>query len=191
MPEAVSASDVVQYAPYQHNMSLIAQTNVASVYDALTLYDDQGAKRGHGLFKDGKVFVTVFGDSPAYLKAVLSNKTDGVQTTALNQIVFQPNAVLGAPQEPYLLRIGAQQEPLSFDTVTILPNPFNQSLTVYAEPEEVVSLTIIDGTGKTVVQQEVTSKVTQLNTSSLASGLHLVRVFYMDGSSQVHKLVKE
>ncbi len=79
---------------------------------------------------------------------------------------------------------------LEEDAVSVYPNPFAAQLTVTGS-EEIQTVAIINTVGQVVKQMTVGASSIEIPTSVLAPGVYLVKVTYVDGSSQITKVIKK
>jgi len=73
--------------------------------------------------------------------------------------------------------------------VTIYPNPVSERLTVNSK-QKIEEIQVVDITGRKIFQT-ITHDSAEINVSSLASGIYLLRVEYKSGDVLIRKFVKE
>ena len=77
------------------------------------------------------------------------------------------------------------------NSITLIPNPVNNILTITTS-QATQAVEVIDVYGRVVYQQsQIINHKSQIETSSWASGLYLVRCTMQDGSVVTGKVVKE
>ena len=75
-------------------------------------------------------------------------------------------------------------------TISLFPNPAQESFTIEAEYlDNAETLTIIDIHGRKVIQQSVSTSQNNFNVSALAKGVYMVSVRWEDGKQSITKLV--
>ena len=73
---------------------------------------------------------------------------------------------------------------LEEDTFVAYPNPANEILNILSE-QVIVSVEMLDMTGRVVVQLECNEVAVEVNTSQLAEGQYTLRATHADGTSKV------
>jgi hypothetical protein len=88
--------------------------------------------------------------------------------------------------------LGANETTNENKNITIYPNPCNSQINVKInkEPYITATISIIDITGKTIIQTQTTKYENIFNTEKLAKGLYLIKV-ESGGSITLTKVTKE
>jgi hypothetical protein len=74
-------------------------------------------------------------------------------------------------------------------SVSVYPNPFNNSLTVSIDMEEDCELTVMDCHGRELVNTSINEKLT-LSTDDWSYGVYMVKVTNLVGISKITKIIK-
>ena len=74
-------------------------------------------------------------------------------------------------------------------SVSVYPNPFNNSLTVSIEMEGDCELTVMDCHGRELVNTSINEKLT-LSTDDWSYGVYMVKVTNLDGITKITKIIK-
>ncbi len=74
-------------------------------------------------------------------------------------------------------------------SLSVYPNPANQSITIDNASGEITNISVHDITGRLVKQSTVNTAVTQLDVSALPIGVYTVLANLRDGNSSIQKLV--
>jgi len=73
--------------------------------------------------------------------------------------------------------------------ISVYPNPFSNQITIKNNKSLNLDVTVLDVTGKTVLTQNSSAGLVELNTNDLSTGLYFVKVI-SEGSSTTYKIVK-
>ncbi len=92
--------------------------------------------------------------------------------------------------ETWMLDLPLSLEELVSQEVSVYPNPFVEFIQVSVETGELLTVTIFDTNGTEILQTSISGHKKRLDTSSLPSGLYLMKLSRSDGRLYHKKVVK-
>jgi hypothetical protein len=75
-------------------------------------------------------------------------------------------------------------------SISIYPNPANESVTVFANGVDITKIELMNIAGQVINAVNGTSSTTKLNVSVLAAGVYLVKIYTAEGSATKQLIVK-
>ena len=95
-------------------------------------------------------------------------------------------------QQPYEIFVLATQENANQNSITIYPNPVKDFLIVDLSGEKFKNPTyqLFDGTGRIISIGELKNRKTEINTSTLSSGLYILSVLSEGKTIKTFKIIK-
>lgn len=191
---------VLPSGSYSLNMSVIAVGELIAEGDMLYAeVDDE--ERGVAVpvhaTRDGALqFISVAGDEAGETVTFRLVKADGSEYTSVNRLPYKANAVVGTPDEPYLLHFVKAEEDED-GQMTLSPNPADDFVTVSVTLAEAVPVTIsiFDVSGRVLYtsDKEATDAGVyslDVNVSTFPEGSYLVEV-HAGNEVYVGKLIKK
>lgn len=151
---------------------------VPGTANTLVSYGSRGATNGSSISTDGGTTWTALDTIQKSAVAAFNGGTvySGGFTSAAGGGMFKLSAILATSE-------GASAK----QAVSIYPNPTQGNVTVSSK-SSVEAVQVLDMTGKVVKNF---SKISQLDLSSLQSGVYMLKVTLADGSSSVTKVVRK
>ena len=177
---------VLPSGSYSLNMSVIAVGELIAEGDMLYAeVDDE--ERGVAVpvhaTRDGALqFISVAGDVAGETVTFRLVKADGSEYTSVNRLPYKANAVVGTPDEPYVLHF-EQAEDGADGQMTLSPNPADDFVTVsvtLAEPAP-VTVSIFDVSGRVLYTSDTEAADAgaysmDVNVSAFPAGNYLVEL---------------
>ena len=146
--------------------------------------------RGVGMWKEGRLVMTVYGDGGEDIHFVAKNLTDGVYYDITEQVGFAADNV-GTWHAPYALTVGGEStnvEELS-SALSVTPNVVRDHITVSAAGRNISYLSLTNMGGRVVVSLTDLGKGATITTSQLPVGVYIVTV-KADGQTFYKKIIK-
>jgi hypothetical protein len=146
--------------------------------------------RGVGIWKEGRLVMTVYGDGGENINFVAKNLTDGVYYDITEQVEFAADNV-GTWHMPYALSVGNEStkvEELS-SALSVTPNVVRDHITVSAAGRNISYLSLTNMGGRVVVSLTDLGKGATITTSQLPEGVYIVTV-KADGQTFYKKIIK-
>ena len=146
--------------------------------------------RGVGIWKEGRLVMTVYGDGGENINFVAKNLTDGVYYDITEQVEFAADNV-GTWHMPYALSVGNEStkvEELS-SALSVTPNVIRDHITVSAAGRNISYLSLTNIGGRVVVSLTDLGKGATITTSQLPEGVYIVTV-KADGQTFYKKIIK-
>jgi hypothetical protein len=146
--------------------------------------------RGVGIWKEGRLMMTVYGDGGEDIRFVAKNLTDGIYYDITEQVNFTADNV-GTWHAPYALSIGGEStkvEELNSE-LSVTPNVVRDHITVSAAGRNISYLSLTNAGGRVVVSLTDLGKSATITTSQLPVGVYIVTV-KADGQTFYKKIIK-
>lgn len=125
------------------------------------------------------------------------HSTAGSLSYSVGQIFYEPqNTATGGinpgVQQPYEIYVLATNNTSSDKNITVYPNPVKDFLIVdfNAEKLENSSYHLFDGTGRIISKGELKNLKTEINTSTLSSGLYMLSISNGGKNIKTFKIIK-
>ncbi|HLP12393.1 MAG TPA: choice-of-anchor B family protein [Flavobacteriales bacterium] len=87
--------------------------------------------------------------------------------------------------------VGMEENTVAVGNIMVFPNPANETVNIVCTGDEIVTVDLVDLSGKTVMSHKVNAVNTSINIHSLANGIYSVRTGTKSGKVTVSKLVKQ
>jgi len=146
--------------------------------------------RGVGIWKEGRLMMTVYGNGGEDIHFVAKNLTDDIYYDITEQVNFTADNV-GTWHAPYALSIGGEStkvEELN-NKLSVTPNVVRDHITVSAAGRYISSLTLTNTGGRVVVSLTDLGKGATITTNQLPVGVYIVTV-KADGQTFYKKIIK-
>lgn len=146
--------------------------------------------RGVGMCKNGRLMITVYGQSGDDICFVAKSKTADNYYDITEQIAFASDNK-GSWNAPYMLTIGGQATSVETlkNQLTVSPLVFDDYISVSAEGRHISNLTLTNMGGQTVVSLSDLGKGATITTGQLPEGMYIVTV-QAEGQSYYKKVLK-
>lgn len=125
------------------------------------------------------------------------HSTAGSLSYSVGQIFYEPQKtatgeVNPGVQQPYEIYVLATNNTSSDKNITVYPNPVKDFLIVdfNAEKLENSSYQLFDGTGRIISKGELKNLKTEINTSTLSSGLYMLSISNGGKNIKTFKIIK-
>jgi hypothetical protein len=175
-------------AEYANNMLMIAIINMdgeelrSDAYELAAFVGDEcrgSVKLMYVAPLDRYVaFLTIFGDEAENLRFVL---TDGTETRwSDDEMVYASDALIGTLSNPATLHFGYTGINENEVNAVVYPNPTNNLLNVKCEG--ISRVEVVNVLGQLVMMKEVKADALQIDMSSQAAGVYMLRVFTDNGT---------
>lgn len=139
-------------------------------------------------------FLTVSSEEGGTLQFALYDSMTGMEGIADNDaVIFEPNAIMGSLDQPYVVSFKGMTEISQNDLVlNIYPNPVDKGsqfrIGVASNKTDVVTVEIVDALGA-IVSRTQTNLSSALVTAPVSAGVYMVRVCANSGETYCRKLI--
>ena len=148
--------------------------------------------RGVGLWEEGRLLMTIYGDGGEDIRFVAKNLADDTYYDITEQVAFAADNI-GSWHAPYSLTIGAETTGIGAEEFnndfSVTPTVVDDHITVSAAGRNISYLTLTNMGGRVVLTLSDLGKGATITTSQLPAGMYIVTV-KADGQTFYKKIIK-